>query len=170
MREILQPVAKFGNRIKDFKGKTGFTFCCTERRIRYHKRCRKATTFMVDKILSVSARLSELRGNDSVSAFARKVGINQQTMDTYFKGRLPPLEICARISTIFDVSIDWIAGLSDVRGGVSSVGGDAEKVEMANKIHDLEIKVATLENALSLVGGRRAPSARTGGSSATKTA
>lgn len=108
---------------------------------------------MVNKLLLVSSRLSELRGSDSVSAFARKVGINQQTMDTYIKGRLPPLDLCARIATIFDVSIDWLAGLSDERGGVSSAVGDAEKAQMANKIHDLEIKVATLENALSLVGG-----------------
>ena len=125
---------------------------------------------MVNKLLLVSSRLSELRGGDSVSAFARKVGINQQTMDTYIKGRLPPLDLCARIATIFDVSIDWLAGLSDERGGVSSAVGDAEKAQMANKIRELEIKVATLENALSLVGGRRAPSARTGGSTATKTA
>ena len=125
---------------------------------------------MVNKLLLVSSRLSELRGGDSVSAFARKVGINQQTMDTYIKGRLPPLDLCARIATIFDVSIDWLAGLSDDRGGASSVGGDAEKAQMANKIRELEIKVATLENALSLVGGRRAPSAKTGGSIATKTA
>ena len=125
---------------------------------------------MVNKLLLVSSRLSELRGGDSVSAFARKVGINQQTMDTYIKGRLPPLDLCARIATIFDVSIDWLAGLSDERGGVSSVGGDAEKARMANKIHELEIKVATLENALSLVGGRRVPSVKTGGSIATKTA
>ena len=108
---------------------------------------------MVNKLLLVSSRLSELRGGDSVSAFARKVGINQQTMDTYIKGRLPPLDLCARIATIFDVSIDWLAGLSDERGGVSSAVGDAEKAQMANKIHELEIKVATLENARSLVVG-----------------
>ena len=125
---------------------------------------------MVDKLLLVSSRLSELRGSDSVSAFARKVGINQQTMDTYIKGRLPPLDLCARIATIFDVSIDWLAGLSDERGGVSSAVGDAEKAQMANKIRELEIKVATLENALSLVGGRRVPSVKTGGSTAAKTA
>ena len=125
---------------------------------------------MVNKLLLVSSRLSELRGSDSVSAFARKVGINQQTMDTYIKGRLPPLDLCARIATIFDVSIDWLAGLSDERGGVSSAVGDAEKAQMANKIHDLEIKVATLENALSLVGGHRVHGVKTGGSTAAKTA
>lgn len=125
---------------------------------------------MVNKLLLVSSRLSELRGGDSVSAFARKVGINQQTMDTYIKGRLPPLDLCARIATIFNVSIDWLAGLSDDRGGASGAVGDSEKAKLLAKIHDLEIEVATLKNALSLVGGNRVPVAKTGGSIATKTA
>jgi plasmid maintenance system antidote protein VapI len=80
------------------------------------------------------------------------------------------IELIKQISATFGISADWLLGLSDERGGVSSVGGDAEKARMANKIHELEIKVATLENALSLVGGRRAPSAKTGGCVATKTA
>ena len=100
---------------------------------------------MVNKLLLVSSRLSELRGGDSVSAFARKVGINQQTMDTYIKGRLPPLDLCARIATIFDVSIDWLAGLSDDRGGASGRGGDAEKAEYHKKLSDLEAENISLK-------------------------
>ena len=117
------------------------------------------------------SRLRELRGDVSQEDFARKIGTKQTTLSNWERGfREPNFNGLALISTSCDVSSDWLLGLSDERGGVSSVGGDAEKVEMANKIHDLEIKVATLENALSLVGGHRAPSARTGGSSATKTA
>lgn len=116
-------------------------------------------------------RLRELRGNLSQEDFANIIGTKQTTLSNWERGfREPNFSGLALISTSCEVSADWLLGLSDERGGVSSVGGDAEKARMANKIHELEIKVATLENALSLVGGRRAPSARTGGSTATKTA
>lgn len=117
------------------------------------------------------SRLRELRGDVSQEDFALKIGTKQTTLSNWERGfREPNFNGLALISTSCEVSADWLLGLSDERGGVSSVGGDAEKARMANKIHELEIKVATLENALSLVGGRRTPSVRTGGSTATKTA
>ena len=117
------------------------------------------------------SRLRELRGDVSQEDFALKIGTKQTTLSNWERGfREPNFNGLVLISTSCEVSADWLLGLSDERGGVSSVGGDAEKARMANKIHELEIKVATLENALSLVGGRRAPSAKTGGSTATKTA
>ena len=116
-------------------------------------------------------RLRELRGNLSQEDFANIIGTKQTTLSNWERGfREPNFSGLALISTSCEVSADWLLGLSDDRGGASGYGGDAEKVQMANKIRELEIKVATLENALSLVGGRRAPSARTGGSTATKNA
>lgn len=117
------------------------------------------------------SRLRELRGDVSQEDFALKIGTKQTTLSNWERGfREPNFNGLALISTSCEVSADWLLGLSDERGGVSSVGGDAEKARMANKIHELEIKVATLENALSLVGGRRVPSVKIGGSTATKTA
>ena len=117
------------------------------------------------------SRLRELRGDVSQEDLALKIGTKQTTLSNWERGfREPNFNGLALISTSCEVSADWLLGLSDERGGVSSVGGDAEKVRMANKIHELEIKVATLENALSLVGGRRVPSVKIGGSTATKTA
>lgn len=116
-------------------------------------------------------RLRELRGNLSQEDFANIIGTKQTTLSNWERGfREPNFSGLALISTSCEVSADWLLGLSDERGGVSSAVGDAEKARMANKIRELEIKVATLENALSLVGGRRAPSVKTGGSIATKTA
>ncbi|MBE6395565.1 MAG: helix-turn-helix transcriptional regulator [Lentisphaerae bacterium] len=117
------------------------------------------------------SRLRELRGDLSQEDFAQKIGTKQTTLSNWERGfREPNFSGLALISTSCEVSADWLLGLSDYRGGASGYGGDAEKAQMANKIRELEIKVATLENALSLVGGRRAPSAKTGGSTATKTA
>lgn len=116
-------------------------------------------------------RIKEVTAGRSVKSVAEEIGLPQTSLNAYMTGRHKiTIELIKQISATFGISADWLLGLSDDRGGVSSVGGDAEKVQMANKIRELEIKVATLENALSLVGGRRAPSARTGGSTATKTA
>lgn len=116
-------------------------------------------------------RLRELRGELSQEEFAQKIGTKQTTLSNWERGfREPNFNGLILLSTSCEVSADWLLGLSDDRGGASSVGGDAEKVQMANKIRELEIKVATLENAFSLVGGHRVPSAKTGGSIATKTA
>ena len=116
-------------------------------------------------------RIKEVTAGRSVKSVAEEIGLPQTSLNAYMTGRHKiTIELIKQISATFGISADWLLGLSDERGGVSSAGGDAEKARMANKIHELEIKVATLENALSLVGGRRAPSAKTGGSIATKTA
>lgn len=116
-------------------------------------------------------RLRELRDELSQEEFAQKIGTKQTTLSNWERGfREPNFNGLILISTSCEVSADWLLGLSDDRGGASGYGGDSEKVQMANKIHELEIKVATLENALSLVGGHRVHGVKTGGSIATKTA
>lgn len=116
-------------------------------------------------------RIKEVTAGRSVKSVAEEIGLPQTSLNAYMTGRHKiTIGLIKQISATFGISADWLLGLSDERGGVSSVGGDAEKARMANKIHELEIKVATLENALSLVGGRRAPVAKTGGGIVTKTA
>lgn len=119
---------------------------------------------------AVLPRIKELKGTMSVSAFARAIKINQQTMDTYMKGRLPSLEVAARIATTFDVSLDWLLGLSDDRRGGTPAGAAAATSELQQKIHDLEVENAALQKALSLIGGRHVPAVKTGGSPAIKIA
>ncbi len=119
---------------------------------------------------AVFPRIKELIGNKSVSSFARAIGINQQTMHTYINGRLPSLEVAARIASTFGVSLDWLVGLSDDRRGGTPAGVDAATADLQKKIHDLEVENAALQKALSLIGGRRVPCVKTGGSHAIKTA
>ena len=117
------------------------------------------------------SRLRELRGDLSQEDFAHKIGTKQTTLSNWERGfREPNFSGLALISTSCEVSADWLLGLTDDRSGTSRGGVDAEKAQMSNKIHELEIKVATLENALSLVGGHRVPYVKTGGATATKTA
>jgi plasmid maintenance system antidote protein VapI len=116
-------------------------------------------------------RIKEVTTGRSVKSVAEEIGLPQTSLNAYMTGRHKiTIELIKQISATFGVSADWLLGLSDDRGGASSVGSDVEKAQMANKIHELEIKVATLENALSLVGGRRVPSVKTGGGIVTKTA
>ncbi len=59
------------------------------------------------------ARLKELKGNRSTSAFAREAGIQQQNMDRYLKGREPTLSAIIKICMGLGVSADWLLGLAD---------------------------------------------------------
>ena len=111
-------------------------------------------------------RLNELRGDSSVSAFARLADIPQPSMDKYLKGRSPSIENLIKVACRFGVSSDWLLGLSDQR----SPGSLGDSSSLSQKIHDLEVEVATLQKALSIVGGHRAHPVKTGGSSATKSA
>jgi len=67
------------------------------------------------------ARLSILRGNANVSAFAAKCEIAQPMMDRYLKGENTPsaekvIQICIKCGC----SADWLLGLSEVRDTTKS--------------------------------------------------
>ena len=62
-------------------------------------------------------RLKELRGDGSVAALARRIGIKQNTFDLYIKGRRKPsVELVFSIIHNCGVSFEWLFGLSDTRG------------------------------------------------------
>lgn len=116
-------------------------------------------------------RIKEVMAGRSVKSVATEIGIPQTSLNAYMTGRHKiTIELIKQISVNFEVSADWLLGLSDDRGGASGCGGDAEKAELLAKMHDLEIQVATYQNALSLVGGHRVHGVKTGGSTAAKTA
>lgn len=72
-----------------------------------------------EKISKVFAsRLKTLIGDDSVSAFARKVGLKQASVDRYVKEvHAPNAEAICAIATHFGVSADWLLGLADNQNG-----------------------------------------------------
>ena len=60
------------------------------------------------------SRLKECRGNQTQTAFAKQLGMNQQTYQRYESGiREPDLETLHQIGVSACVSIDWLLGLSD---------------------------------------------------------
>ena len=47
----------------------------------------------------------------NVSEFARFLGMKQQTLDNYIKGRIPSVEFVVRLCSKCCVSADWLLGL-----------------------------------------------------------
>lgn len=62
----------------------------------------------------LSKRLRELRGNTQQAAFARSLGVFQQTYARWELGdRQPKLQELARLASHFGVSTDYLLGLSN---------------------------------------------------------
>ena len=61
----------------------------------------------------IFVRLLELKKEQSVAAFARSIGVPQQTMDRYLKGREPPIDVIVQLCLVYKVSADWLLGLSE---------------------------------------------------------
>ena len=62
----------------------------------------------------VISRVKSLMNGDSVYAFAKKLGISQQTTDCYINGkRKPSLDFIHRVCVVCNCSSDWLLGLPD---------------------------------------------------------
>lgn len=91
------------------------------------RRCQVQMRNFLERLLE---RVAELRENMSVSAFARKIGLNQKSVDQYVKGeRKPSAEFLFAVCSKCGVSADWLLGLTDTRTGagpvVTATGGSA---------------------------------------------
>lgn len=92
-------------------------------------------------------RISELQGNDSVSSFARRIGVPQKTLDHLVKGELKPsVDVILALAKSCNVSSDWLLGLSKTQGtptvnagsgaavnigsGSATAGGDCSKCRL----------------------------------------
>ena len=73
-------------------------------------------------------RLKELRGDESQTKFAAKLGLPQQTYYRYESGKSePPLSLLKDVSLKFGVSANWLLGLPE-RGKSGDGAADALKV------------------------------------------
>ena len=94
----------------------------------------------------VADRIKEVIAGRSVKSVATEIGIPQTSLNAYMTGRHKiTIELIKQISVNFDVSADWLLGLSDDRGGASGRGGDAEKAEYHKKLSDLEAENISLK-------------------------
>ena len=73
---------------------------------------------MREILIGLPKRLAELRGNVSQAAFARSLGVLQQTYARWEIGdRQPKLQDLAALASHFGVTTDWLLGLTDDRDG-----------------------------------------------------
>ena len=71
---------------------------------------------MLLNIKIFTTRLKQLQGGMSVAAFAKTLGVTQPAMNYYIKGeRKPSVELILKLCYNFNVSFEWLMGLSDVR-------------------------------------------------------
>lgn len=88
-------------------------------------------------------RLNKCRNGESVSAFARRLGMNQKTVDLYVKGeRKPSVELVLSVCEKCSCSADWLLGLS------SSEGDSTEHTHWKSRAIVAEQKLERINKAL----------------------
>ena len=84
----------------------------------------------------VFERMLELKGDQSVRAFAMSVGVPQQTMDRYLKGREPSLDVIEQLCLVYSCSADWLLGLTDTqepkKSSVNVVNSKGSSIAIGN--------------------------------------
>lgn len=80
-------------------------------------------------------RLKELQGDESVSAFARRLAMPQNTLDCYMRGtRKPSVELLTRVCDTCGVSADWLLGIGDNPIGVSDTDWRSRALHAEQKL------------------------------------
>jgi transcriptional regulator with XRE-family HTH domain len=75
-----------------------------------HMESQQQMQIIFDEVIS---RVKSAMNGDSVYAFAKKLGISQQTADCYINGkRKPSIDFLYRICIVCNCSADWLLGLT----------------------------------------------------------
>ena len=91
----------------------------------------------------VADRIKEVIAGRSVKSVATEIGIPQTSLNAYMTGRHKiTIELIKQISVNFDVSADWLLGLTDDRAGGSPAVANAE---YQKKLSDLEAENISLK-------------------------
>ena len=97
-------------------------------------------------------RIQELRETQgySVEALAKQLDVTRGTLYNYESGKNPiPSDILIKMSLLFDVSIDYILGLTDTNyTKISQFYADVEKIklELSNELTYLENMSQRIKN------------------------
>lgn len=100
-------------------------------------------------------RIKELRQSLRMTQreFAKKAGCTAATLSAYENGsKSPSLEIVKGIAEAFNVSIDWLCGLSDEEKDKDSIKTYADLIKLLLKIQNLDL--VTDKFVLQTVGVR----------------
>lgn len=101
---------------------------------------------MKNSFTVVIERIKIVQNGQSTVAFAKMLGMTQQTVDQYLKGKnKPSLEFVMKVCSVFTESADWILGFTDTRNAVERV---PNIVRGNQKRHIQELK-ASAEDVVS---------------------
>lgn len=99
---------------------------------------------MTDLGQTLIERLREVFGNDSQDLIAQNLGMTQGNVSKMLNGaQYPALDTLVRVSEIYNVSVDWLLGLSD-RKGRNSVNYDTLTYEQLVRIIDVLYSQGTI--------------------------
>ena len=116
---------------------------------------------------TLANRLRELRGVQSQTEFAAKIGVNQTSYSSWERGsKDPAAQTLAKIASTFGVTSDWLLGLSDVRSAADALApssaptsktvpmqkvftpkSSTHEVDLLAEVRKLKARVKALENS-----------------------
>lgn len=103
---------------------------------------------MNDEVTAIASKLFNLRAGRSADLIADRSGISSTALRSYENGKCVPGAIALkRLAEFYEVSADYILGLSDIAGA-----GASEKAARAKAISEAEEAL----NALITIGRRLA--------------
>ena len=134
--------------------------CLTERRELYHKFVSLVNgvsqIFETEESMQkgnenkIGERMKELRGDMSQRQAASCVGIMPQNWNVYEKGQsVPGAQVIIDLCRFFNVTSDWLLGLSDVRGAAqvaAPIQSTQSNSDLLAEIRALKTRVSVLES------------------------
>lgn len=92
----------------------------------------------------IARRLGDLFGTDTQEVIASKLNTSQGNVSKWLSGKgVPPVEVMCHIARTYDVSIDWIVGLSD-RKRINEIDYNGISYEQAAKVLDYLLLKGTI--------------------------
>jgi len=77
---------------------------------------------MLKKFTEIIERVKLVQNGMSTVAFAKMLGMTQQTVDQYLKMKnKPSLEFVMKVCSTFTESADWLLGFTDTRNAVAHI-------------------------------------------------
>lgn len=95
-----------------------------------------------------SSRIRELRTSLKLtqSAFAKSIGTSQNALSGYEnKDRIPSYDILVNIATTYNISLDWLCGLTETKEYSPKITTYAELIQLITEIVDISTLDTTFE-------------------------
>jgi len=100
----------------------------------------------------IGNRIKQVRGNTTQERFAKRIGVKQNYVCRYEKGRVPSPELLLKIAQFGDVTVDWLLTGKPGRGSTQHPKpfGVGEKKALDQNIQRLLEQMGTLKKKLVL--------------------